>query len=122
MNVEALKEVQKRILAKPDGFDMSTYIGWKEGHFPAYRHGELLIKVLSGEVPECNTTCCIAGEALLIKGMYSDTRDMAEQAQEFLGLTDKQANWLFLGWFSENHMEDITAEEASKAIQSLIDE
>ena len=124
MNIERLKAEAVRLRSsalEEEGseFSMTDYIVLTPGYSTAIH---------------CKRICCIAGD-IAIKydesfasaltnttklNKYINSDEAHEFAQEWLGLTDAQANWLFLGYFTETTMEKITQEQAASAIDLLI--
>jgi hypothetical protein len=83
---------------------------------------------------DCNTTACIAGwQTFLDYPDYSEPRfyvDAEEVARETLELTQRQADWLFLGewlpmsmdevWRSAEQLRAATPKQAAEAIRTLV--
>lgn len=78
----------------------------------------------------CGTTCCIAGEAVRVFDPVefdrackaigtSEEVDFEEAAKEVLGITHKEADYLFYGSFSDEDLQDITPKEAASAVRAL---
>jgi len=98
------------------GFNMSTYVGDNEP-MSAYTGNESLLPTIhlkdwSGH--NCSTVACIAGHATILSGMIpiSDCSDpddnigYFEIAQKWLGLSHKEAGYLFMGEFEYNNILD----------------
>ena len=106
MNIEHLKETRDLIADAPDN------------HF-GMRQFAL-----------CETAFCIGGFALIAAGYEvgengfldpdGETIDAFNTAQKCLGLTEKQADHLFLGKFLDKTWVDITREEALAELDRLI--
>jgi hypothetical protein len=74
----------------------------------------------------CRTSCCIAGDIYLehsgklIARKAPSTFEVSEFARQYLDLTERQADWLFCGEFTDNVLAAITREMAADAIDLLI--
>ena len=110
MNIERLKAEAERLRnwdkVNPDiEFDMGQY----------YESNDL-----------CGTCCCIAGDIAIMQGILNDDfrGGIHSCAREYLDLTAKQANWLFLAEWAddsdERYLEQITLEEAASSIDYMI--
>lgn len=95
MNTELLRKVEKRLLKQPARFNMR--------YFGAVALGINSLRDML-TVPVCKTQACIAGETLLAAGLdkidkknggFVNGVDIAERAQEALGLNYDQAERLF---------------------------
>ena len=108
MNIEHLKETRDLIADAPDN------------HF-GMRQFAL-----------CETASCIGGFALIAAGYEvnenrfldpdGETIDAFNTAQKCLGLTDRQADRLFLGKFLDKEFTEITREEALAELDRLLEE
>ena len=107
MNIERLKAEAERLRnwdkVNPDiDFNMSQYY----------------------EVSPFGTCCCIAGDIAIAQGILnkSGSRTIPSCAQEYLDLTDSQANWLFLAEWADDErpLNHITLEEAASSIDYMI--
>lgn len=132
MNIENLKKVRQAVIDSP-AFDMTSFFSIERENGKITYESTVSSAVMHRTVNPCGTTACIAGEcAILIQKEYEDTgegRDLSEQpdfytddiAREYLGLTVKQADWLFYGGFSKNSLCEITKEQAVEAIEYMIE-
>lgn len=101
--------------------------------------GEQFGMTFYAEEYSCGTVVCIAGAVCTCHGLLKefdfsrnsfngtkwsdslkDGRDIAEVARKILGLTTRQASWLFLGEFSKKSLTLITKEEAINAVKHLL--
>ena len=103
MNIEKLKKLKEWILAEPRRYNQSFWIDGKGS------------KAVTEQKPPCGTTACLAGSACLMEGYKpkfimnneamgaysvvfpntSETFLIDEEAMEILGLTARQAYYLF---------------------------
>lgn len=132
MNIENMLKVKEAVINSPN-FDMSQYFytEYEKGVRTVSRDGLKGNEVISiRETNPCGTAACIAGEAtILYIKEFKESKDelfgsysFFECASKFMGLSNDQANWLFLGrWFRHGELDDITKREAACAIQYLID-
>ena len=75
------------------------------------------------DLESCGTVCCIAGEALRIfnpGALLVGIGEISKNAAAELGLTRDDADYLFLGGFSESvNLSTITPLEAAAAIREV---
>ena len=64
----------------------------------------------------CNTVCCIAGHIMII---VDEVRSVSDAAH-WLGLNDREAEFLFYGDFSQENLYDITLESAIDCLNTMI--
>jgi hypothetical protein len=117
MNIKRLKIEAERLRSWDHSkrlFDMSNYIAFSRAYLP------------------CKTVCCIAGDLYLehssfnpfpngeLEPCYPQNQDVSKFAREYLDLTERQADWLFCGEFTDIPMDEITPELAAQAIDLLI--
>lgn len=119
MNKDNINKVIERIRNTPEDLNMAEFFS-KDGH-----------AVRPDIVGGCGTARCIAGEAIVCKaqdegktvaeviilngGMYS------RMAREYLDLEVPIADSLFSGYFSSKPLDEITAEEAIAALETIRD-
>ncbi|WP_062227630.1 hypothetical protein [Aureimonas frigidaquae] len=70
--------------------------------------------------PTCGTSACIAGHiALAFRDELPHDGSISDAAGDFLGLTDVQRTHLFMGYFTDKRMDDITVDEAVEALEQM---
>lgn len=92
MNVKLLRKVKRHILAVPRRFVMSEVIMREENDGPINWLNEK-------PFPDCGTAACVAGWACLLanEGTVPENATASmDEARELLGLTDGQADRLFM--------------------------
>lgn len=96
------------------GFHMNYYKAWigpsdyqdKSGH-------------------DCDTVACIAGHAVFLKEKHCtssppSTKNYFNTARDWLGLTDREAGYLFLGVFMHKPIDGITLDDAIFQLDHMI--
>lgn len=71
---------------------------------------------------DCGTPACVAGHAIVMfhEGELLPVSHYKGTAQELLGLSSDEADWLFLGMFSQKPLGEVTREAVIAAIDHLL--
>lgn len=94
----------------PD-FNMENFVSDGYGNHPATAKPNSI---------SCNTVCCIAGMACFLYPRIANGNNYEISAAKILGLTEKQADFLFYGGFKHaGFFSEITREEAAQALERL---
>jgi hypothetical protein len=132
MNVEKLNRLAEFLDTVPEHkFYLGAWFG--------FRGEDGVMDMLDGSTrfdpADCRTTACIAGWQTYLEypgrsGRVKLERDAEEIARDSLGLSQSQADWLFLGgwlprsmnevWRSDEHMKAATPKQAAEAIRTLV--
>lgn len=120
LNVRLLRRIQRHILAEPRRLDMASW---------AYHCVGTKKELAALEMPSCGTRACIAGWAVALGSPAKKTRQRAmlgddsvdyyKVAKRLLGLTDDEADFLFLD-FCEKGGTKGDARFMCRCIDSLI--
>ena len=92
-----------------DQFSMQNY--WSVSN-----HMESLINNASNNLPPCGTSCCIAGEAVIL----FNTDNLQHIQITILNLTDQEWDYLIMGKWSSNGLDEHDPLLASQAIRKMV--
>jgi hypothetical protein len=117
INVRAIRWVQRMIEKYPASYDQATF-GDKDRLKFGSGAKPFLFNPKTMDKPECGSACCYAGWAYLYAtkkapGLVA-IGTIEQVAQEAFGLTDEQAEYLFMG-------ADVTPDEGIANLERLIE-
>ncbi len=131
MNIERMEALAALIETVPEKkFDMRNWITYIN-HNEAENEDDGAMPALT-LLGECGTAACVAGWTIIQAypdkkqrlAALGDIRDIESMASRYLGLTHRQADWLFMGRWGRSVPDSSigrgTNKEAAQAIRALM--
>ena len=104
MNFEKLQIVRDTIASNPEHFNMGNFLGSTSDDVEMpNRAGEFLTT--------CGTVACIAGYTIAIFEPNNDIFCIEKTARNILEISNEEADYIFLGFWSPNNLSNISVEE-----------
>ena len=108
MNFEKLEIVRDTIAAKPEHFNMGDFFDVTEEF---YNHKNSIPNYPGEYLTTCGTVACIAGYTVAIFEPNNNIFNIAKTAGKILEISNEEAGYIFLGYWSLNCLSDISVEE-----------
>lgn len=108
MNFKKLQIIRDTIAQKPEHFNMEDYFGvTEEFNESKDSYPDRVEEYLT----TCGTVACIAGYTVAIFKPKGDIFCVSRIAKRILDISEKEADYIFLGHWSLNYLSNISVEE-----------